>query len=304
MSFWWILAIFLVGALIIAGIFGLLGYYFSKSLAKWVKGVKRIDHRSDLERLHPGEKGWKIKEIVRLVRQISHTHKVKMPEVGIYISGEVNAFATGPANNTLIAFSSNLVNIMNPAEIKGVIGHEMSHLIHNDMKRILIVQGIFDALYWTLSFIIGWFLFRPPRRDEEEKGGHVLMWILSMILFRIITAILRLIGLLVVLWYNRKREFEADLRGAEIVGAEDMLSTLHKLLELENKEWIVDGIDLTEDERTSGSGEPNSVSLLKFNPEKKKRGILDLFRTHPRLEERIERLEKWKREKKRQEITI
>ncbi|CAG8822270.1 5185_t:CDS:2, partial [Racocetra persica] len=50
----------------------------------------------------------------------------------------------------------------------------------------------------------------------------------------------------------------------------------------------VDGIDLTEDENTKATGEPNSVSLLKFNPEKKKRGLLELFRTHPRLEERIE----------------
>ena len=70
-----------------------------------------------------------------------------MPEVGIYPSNEINAFATGPANNTLIAFSTNLVNTMNSDEIKGVIGHELSHLIHNDMKRILIVQGTFDALY-------------------------------------------------------------------------------------------------------------------------------------------------------------
>ena len=70
-----------------------------------------------------------------------------MPEVGIYPSNEINAFATGPANNTLIAFSSNLVNTMSWSEIKGVIGHELSHLIHNDMKRILVVQGAFDALY-------------------------------------------------------------------------------------------------------------------------------------------------------------
>jgi heat shock protein HtpX len=81
------------------------------------------------------------------VREVAHTHKIKMPEVGIYASNEVNAFATGPANDTLIAFSTNLVNIMNSDEIKGVIGHELSHLIHNDMKRILIVQGTFDALY-------------------------------------------------------------------------------------------------------------------------------------------------------------
>ena len=70
-----------------------------------------------------------------------------MPEVGIYIANEVNAFATGPANDTLIAFSSNLINVMSIAEIKGVIGHEMSHLIHKDVKRVLIAQGIFDVLY-------------------------------------------------------------------------------------------------------------------------------------------------------------
>jgi Zn-dependent protease with chaperone function len=56
-------------------------------------------------------------------------------------------------------------------------------------------------------------------------------------------------------------------------------------------------MDLTEDERTKEQGEPNSISLLKFNPEKKKRGILDLFRTHPTLEERIEKLNKLKKEK-------
>jgi Zn-dependent protease with chaperone function len=82
------------------------------------------------------------------------------------------------------------------------------------------------------------------------------------------------------------------------VGIDDMLAALQKLLELENKAWMVDGMDLTEDERTKGQGEPNSVSLLKFNPEKKKRGLLDLFRTHPRLEERIERLEKLKKQRR------
>ena len=58
----------------------------------------------------------------------------------------------------------------------------------------------------------------------------------------------------------------------------------------------MDGIDLTEDENTQQAGEPNSVSLLKFNPEKKSKGLLDLFRTHPTLEERIERLERLKKE--------
>ena len=90
-----------------------------------MKNVKRIDDRRDL--------GPKTREIVRIVREVSHIYKIKMPEVGVYPSQEVNAFATGPAGNTLIAFSSGLVNIMSPEEIRGVIGHELSHLIHHDV---------------------------------------------------------------------------------------------------------------------------------------------------------------------------
>ena len=118
-----------------------------------------------------------------------------------------------------------------------------------------------------------------------------------MIFFYIITAIVRLIGILFIFWYTRKRELAADKRGAEIVGIDNMLAALRKLLELENKAWVVDGIDLTEDENVQ-QGEPNSISLLKFNPEKKKKSLLDLFRTHPTLEDRIDRLEKLKRKKK------
>ena len=77
------------------------------------------------------------------------------------------------------------------------------------------------------------------------------------------------------------------------MGVDNMMAALQKLLELENKAWVVDGIDLSEDDNTS-QGEPNSISLLKLNPAKKKRGLLDLFRTHPPLETRIANLERLK----------
>jgi heat shock protein HtpX len=104
-----------------------------------VKNVQRIDNRRDL--------GPKTREVVRVVREVSRIYRMKMPEVGIYPSNEVNAFATGPAGNTLIAFSSNLIKIMSLKEIRGVVGHELSHLIHYDIGRILLVQGIFDVFY-------------------------------------------------------------------------------------------------------------------------------------------------------------
>ncbi|CAG8534883.1 11103_t:CDS:2 [Diversispora eburnea] len=175
-----------------------------------------------------------------------------MPEVGVYPSQEINAFATGPAGNTLIAFSSNLVNAMSLQEIRGVVGHELSHLIHYDIARILLVQAIFDVIHLILSVLIASWLFRPSEEERRTGESNFIKFIFKVILFRIITAILRL---------------------------------------------IVDGVDLTEDENVQ-QGEPNSISLLKFNPEKKKRGLLDLFRTHPTLEERIERLEKLKKQRK------
>jgi heat shock protein HtpX len=115
--------------------------------------VKRIDDRKDLGG-SPGSVGFKLKEIVQMVRTISKNYQIKMPEVGVYVSNEVNAFATGPTNGTLIAFSSSLVNAMNMEEISGVIAHELSHLINYDLKRILLVQGIFDTFYWLFSFLL------------------------------------------------------------------------------------------------------------------------------------------------------
>jgi len=286
---WTVFFIFLVIAIIFIVISSLISYYLSKWLAKWVKNVQRVDNRKIL--------GTKTREVVRIVREVARIYKMKMPEVGVYPSQEINAFATGPAGNTLIAFSSNLIETMSIEEIRGVVGHELSHLIHYDIGRILLVQGIFDVFYWMFSFLLAWWLFQPS--EEERRTGElsIIKWFFKMILFQIITGIVRLIGILIVLWYTRKRELAADKRGAEIVGVDDMLAALRKLLELENKSWVVEGVDLTEDENVQ-QGEPNSIALLKFNPEKKKRSLLDLFRTHPTLEERIERLEKLKSQQK------
>lgn len=286
LSWDWKAILILLGIVaIFVTIFSLISYYSSKSLAKWLKNVQTINKRKDLDRSP------KLKEIVRIVREVSRINRINMPEVGIYPSDEINAFATGPAGNTLIALSSNLIKVMNIEEIRGVVAHELSHLIHNDVRRILLVQGTFDILYWMFYFLL-WDLLSPPREKGEEES--IIKWVFRRIIFEIIMGIFHLIGSLIVLWYNRKRELAADYRGAKIIGVDNMLAALRKLLILENKTWIVDGVDLTEDDNNQ-QDEPNSISLLKFNPKKKKRGLLELFRTHPRLEERIEKLEKLKK---------
>jgi len=293
MKFSWInLLIILFIVTIFVVIFSSFSYYFSKKLVKWLKNIQRIDNRKDLDNSP------KLKEIVRIIKEVSRIYRIKTPEIGIYPSEELNAFATGPTSDTLIAFSSKLINVMTIKEIRGVIGHELSHLIHYDLRRILFIQGSFDILYWTFSYIFSWIIFSPKNNeDESEKGSErIVSRFLRLLVFKIITNFIRFIGLLIVLWYNRKRELVADLRGAKIVGIDNMMTSLKKLLELENKSWVVDGIDLTEDKNFQ-QGEPNSLSLLKFNPEKKKRGFLDLLRTHPTLEERIKKLENFKKKR-------
>jgi len=149
----------------------LISYYLSKWIAKVVKNVRRIDDRRDL--------GPKSREVVRIVREVSRIYKIKMPEVGIYPSQEINAFATGPAGNTLIAFSSNLINTMNLQEIRGVVGHELSHLIHYDIARILLLQGIFDIIHLILCVLIASWLFQPSEEERRTGELNIGKWLLK-----------------------------------------------------------------------------------------------------------------------------
>src|SRR5215213_2300312 len=123
------LIIFLVLLLLFMLFLGpLLTYFFAKSITKSLKRVKRIDNRKDLSK-YP-----KLAEIVRIVKTISRHYSLPMPEVGIYPSREINAFATGRPNDSLIAISTGLIKKFNNEEIKGVLAHEVSHLIHRDLK--------------------------------------------------------------------------------------------------------------------------------------------------------------------------
>lgn len=295
--FFWLLFLFtfLIGPL--------LTYFFAKNIAKSFKRVKRIDNRKDLAK-YP-----KLAEIVRIVKIISRHYSLPTPEVGIYPSREINAFATGRPNDSLIAISTGLIKKFNNEEIKGVLAHEASHLIHRDLKWILLIQGMFDLIVMVLGVLVFYLaLTGGNRRQQEEEsiGSWLLRLIFAVLIYHIVTTILRIITILLVCWFVRKRELKADQKGAKIVGYDTMITTLTKLLELEKREESLD--DFLEEESSKEdelgfeeSGrqvndyqkEPNSISLLKFSTGKKKSDwLLELFRTHPPLEERIKRLKK------------
>jgi len=154
--------------------------------------VKIISSRKDLAR-YP-----RLIKIVHTIKNICRGHEVSMPEVGIYPSREINAFATGRPGDSLIAISTGLIKNFTDEEIKGVLAHEISHLIHKDLRFILLVQGFCDLVVIALSSL-AFILAAAPRKDEEESSGsQILRFIFAVLVYYIVTIILRIIAVAVV----------------------------------------------------------------------------------------------------------
>ncbi|MBU6446480.1 MAG: protease HtpX, partial [Verrucomicrobia bacterium] len=191
----------------------------SRKMAKWMMGVKAIDPNTTRD---PEEKHL-LDTVYRLSRKAGLT---VMPEVGLYHSNEVNAFATGPTKaRSLVAVSSGLLNRMGQTEIEGVIGHEISHIANGDMVTMTLLQGVVNAFVLFLARILA-YAVSGLGRNRQESGSVSGSYILFVYLFEVIFMVL---GSLVVAAYSRFREYKADAGGARLAGKEAMISSLKQL---------------------------------------------------------------------------
>lgn len=236
----------------------------SKMMAKWMMGVKIIDANTS----HPD-----MREIVQMVHRISQQAGLpKVPEVGIYESPEINAFATGPSkSNSLVAVSTGLLTKMNRDEIEGVIGHEIAHIANGDMVTMTLIQGIVNAFVLFLSRIISNIL----ASQVEERNRHTVQFMLT-ILFDIVFTIL---GSIVVNYFSRQREYRADAGGAGLTSRHKMIAGLRRLQAVYESPSNVGPEDAS-----------TALDTLKISAHPRG-GIRALFMTHPPLSERIARLE-------------
>ena len=188
-----------------------------------------------------------------------------MPEVGIYYSKEVNAFATGPSKNrSLVAVSSGLLEEMDDDAIEGVIAHEVAHIANGDMVTMTLLQGVVNTFVIFLSQIVA-YIASLFVREEMAPIVHFI----AMFVFQILFSIL---GSLVVFAYSRHREFHADRGGADLAGRDKMRHALESLKAYTN--------------RASLGDEDAAIATMKINGKK----AALFFSTHPPLEERIRRL--------------
>jgi heat shock protein HtpX len=236
----------------------------SRVMAKWGMGVKLIDPNTP----DPGAQ-----ELVSTVHRLAQAAGLRtMPQVGIYDSEEVNAFATGPTRNrSLVAVSTGLLRRMRREEVEGVLGHEIAHVANGDMVTMTLVQGVVNAFTMFLARVLAFFVAQLFRRDEEEGGMSHLVYFVATLVFDIAFSIL---GSVVVAWFSRLREFRADAGGAQLAGRDRMIAALEGL------------------QRTFGVVDPgtnqSAVQTLKISGHPT--GLMRFFSTHPPLEVRIARL--------------
>ena len=229
----------------------------SRFMAKMAMGVKLVDGKSgqaELDWLH------------QTVGQLTRKAGLPMPEVGVYDSPEVNAFATGPSKSrSLVAVSSGLLRSMRREEVEGVLAHEVAHIQNGDMVTLTLIQGVVNAFVMFFSRIIA----NIVRQMVDEKISSLVFFV-TTIVFDIAFGIL---GSMVVAWFSRAREFRADAGGAHLAGKANMIGALQRLMQ--NKEMV-------------DNSQPQ-LATMKINGGK---GFLSLISTHPPLEVRIAALQK------------
>jgi len=252
--------------LLFSAIVGFAGSFISLAMSRWIAKtmmkVKVIDPDGPMSR---DEKAI-VEKVHRLSRAAGLVH---MPEVGIYQSNEVNAFATGPSKKrSLVAVSSGLLDTMDDDDVEGVIAHEVAHVANGDMVTMTLLQGIVNTFVVFFSRVIAIVLSRFVRPEFQ-----FIVQFASIIILQILFSIL---GSLVISAYSRHREFHADRGGADLAGKDKMVHALRSLQQYVNRAKAGDHLDDT------------AVQTMKINGGK---SMMKLMSTHPDLNDRIARLE-------------
>jgi heat shock protein HtpX len=231
----------------------------SRVMAKWMLGVQVIPADVREPQLR-----WLVDTVHHLAQRAGLP---AMPQVGVYDSPEVNAFATGPTKGrALVAVSSGLLQRMDRNQVSGVLGHEVAHVANGDMVTMTLIQGVINAFVMFIARAIA-FAVTSNMRDE---GRYMAQFAITIAL----EIALSVLGMIVVAYFSRLREFRADRGGAQFAGRENMISAL---------EGLRRSVALIEADGHA------SLATLKISG--KRGGFASLFATHPPLEERIARLQ-------------
>jgi heat shock protein HtpX len=244
-------------AFVMALLMNVFSYWFSDKIVLSMYGAQRID-----ETQAPG--------LFAIVRRLALRAGIPMPPVYLIQDESPNAFATGRnPEHAAIAVTEGILRIMNEDELEGVLAHELSHVKNRDVLISTIAATLAGAITY-LAHMAQWAaMFGGGRSDDDERGGNPIALILMAVLAPIA-------AMLVQMAVSRAREFQADATGAQLVGRTWGLAQALGKLEVASQAVPM-------------QANPATAHLFIVNP-LSGRALMNLFSTHPPIEERIARL--------------
>jgi heat shock protein HtpX len=244
---------------IFSGVVGFGGAFISLLISKWM--AKRMTGAVVINEPKTNIEKW----LMTTVQNQAKIVGIKNPEVAIFPSSQMNAFATGASkNNALVAVSQGLLDNMSQGEVEAVVGHEMSHVANGDMVTLALIQGVVNTFVVFLSRIIGHVVDRVILKNSH---GHGIGYFVTVVIAQIVLSIL---ASTIVMYFSRKREFVADTGGADLAGHQNMINALKRLGQVEPAPL------------------PEQMAAFGIND---KSGVMALFSSHPPIEARIRALE-------------
>ena len=248
------------GLLVFCAVFGFGGALISLAMSKWI--AKRSTGARVIDRPRDANEAWLFETVQRQARQAG----IGMPEVAVYDSPDLNAFATGARRDSaLVAVSTGLLQRMDRREVEAVLGHEITHVANGDMVTLTLIQGVVNTFVVFLSKLVGYFVDRVVlKNDRDGPGiGYFVTDMLCQIVFGLLAS-------MIVAWFSRQREFRADAGGANLSGRQNMISALEALKRVHEPDDAV----------------PEQMKAFAINAGRGS-GLARLFMSHPPLDERI-----------------
>jgi heat shock protein HtpX len=249
-------------ALIFAVIFNFGVYFYSDKLALRAARARAVEEHE-------------MPEVYAMVRSLAQRENMPMPRIYFIESMQPNAFATGRnPKHAAVAVTRGILQMMNPAELEGVLAHELAHVRNRDILIATIAATIGAALSFLARM---WFWGGMGRRRDDNSGVSLIIGLAAMILAPLAAAVIQMA-------ISRSREYQADRSGAETTGSPMALASA--LAKLEQGSRVPMNVDPAVSQLFIAD------PLKAFGGRGRGGGFAKMFSTHPPISERIDRLEK------------